>query len=224
MEEPITQQNTQHDIFNSQNPTLIRKAGMDIITGQDTAEKYAQYFQGNRILPIPELVEAVQPKTLSLIVTDMRTRRLAGLKKETFEELLKVAGIPARYFCRRSFATWDVLLPSQELATNLAGNSSITSKYYRLLPEYIGKRRIKVTVCNVPIQLSGGVLAAFLSDFGDVEDFSTIKSSSDTAHGDYSFTMCLNRGGFQAIPPHIRLRGPSDDGSVRGQKASMLAF
>ena len=63
----------------------------------------------------------------------------------------------------------------------------------------MGRRRMKVTGCNVPIQLSRDELAAFLSDFGDVEDFATIKSSSGTAHGDYSFTMCLNRGGFQAI-------------------------
>ena len=55
-------------------------------------------------------------------------------------------------------------------------------------------------MCNVPIQLSADVLATFLSDFGDVEDFVTMKSSSGTVHGDYSFTMCLNRGGFQAIP------------------------
>ena len=175
-----------------------QKVAVGLQKGQD--EKYAQYFQGNRILPIPELVEAVQPNTLSLIVTDIRTRRLAGLKKETLKELLKAAGIPARYFCRRSFATWDALLPSQELATKLAGKSIITSKYYRLHAEYMGKKQIKVTVWNVPIQLSGDVLAAFPCDFGDVENFSTIKSSSGTAHGDYSFTMCLNRGVFQAIP------------------------
>ena len=60
--------------------------------------------------------------------------------------------------------------------------------------------RIGVTVCSVPAQLSGGVLAAFLSDCGGVEEYTTMKSFSGTAHGDYSFTMCLNRGGFQAIP------------------------
>ena len=64
----------------------------------------------------------------------------------------------------------------------------------------MGRRRMKVTVCNVPIQLSGDVLTVFLSDFRDVVDFSTIESSSGTAHGDYSFTMYLNRGGFKAIP------------------------
>ena len=125
--------------------------------------KYAQFFIGNRILPIPELVEAVQPKIISFIVTDLKTRRLAGIKKETLEEQLKAAGIPARYFCRRSFTTWDVLLLSEDLAKKLAG-SNITSKYYRLQLEYKGHRKIRVTMCNVPIQLNGDVLAAYLSE------------------------------------------------------------
>ena len=55
-------------------------------------------------------------------------------------------------------------------------------------------------MCNVPIQLNGEVLAAYLSEYGDIEDITTSKSSSGTAHGDYFVTMCLNRSGFQAIP------------------------
>ena len=70
---------------------------------KDRVGKYTQYFEKDRILPIPELVEAVEPKTLSFIISDLRTRKLAGLKKETFEELLKTAGVPCRYFCRQSF-------------------------------------------------------------------------------------------------------------------------
>ena len=107
--------------------------------------KYAQYFQGNRILPIPELIKKVENKTLSFIITDIKTRRLAGIRKETLEELLRAAGIPAKYFCKRSFATWDVLLPSEELAVKLA-SKTITSKHFQLQPEYMGRRRIKVTV------------------------------------------------------------------------------
>ena len=61
--------------------------------------KYAQYFVGNEILPIPEIVEALEPRILSLVVSDIKTRRLVGLKKEAFEELLKKAGIPCQYFC-----------------------------------------------------------------------------------------------------------------------------
>ncbi len=83
---------------------------------RDRVEKYGQYFKEGEILPIPEFVEAVEPKTLSFVVTDIKTKRLAGIKKETFEDLLKTANIPGKYFYRRSFATWDVLLPSEEAA------------------------------------------------------------------------------------------------------------
>ena len=158
-----------------------------------------KYFEGNRILPIPELVNEVKPKTISFVITDLKTRRLAGIRKETFKDLLKAAGIPAKYYCRRSFATWDVLLPSQDLTAKLAGES-INSKYFWLQPEYMGKCRIRITVCNVPIQLNEEVLAAYLCEYGDIEDITKAKSNNGTAHGDYIFTMCLDRGGFAAIP------------------------
>ena len=81
---------------------------------KDRVEKFTLYIQSNHILPIPELVVAVEPKTLSFIILELRTRRLAGLK-ETFEELLTFAGIPCRQFCQCIFTTWGVLLSSEEL-------------------------------------------------------------------------------------------------------------
>ena len=36
---------------------------------RDRVEKYEKYFKDGEILPIPELVEAVEPKTLSFVVT-----------------------------------------------------------------------------------------------------------------------------------------------------------
>ena len=48
------------------------------------------------ILPIPELVQELQPKILSFVVTDLKTGRLAGLRMETFEELLKAARNPSQ--------------------------------------------------------------------------------------------------------------------------------
>ena len=136
--------------------------------------KYEKYFQRNRIFSIPELIKQVQPKTISFVVTDLKTRRLAGIKKDIFEDLLKTAGIPAKYYCRRSFATWDVLLPSEDLAAKLAGDN-ITSKYFRLQPEYMGRRRIRITVCNVPIVLNEEVLAAYLIKYGDIENIENAK-------------------------------------------------
>ena len=59
-------------------------------------EKCEKYFQGNRILPIPELVKEVQPKIVSFVITDIKSRRLAGIRKETFEDLLRAADIPTK--------------------------------------------------------------------------------------------------------------------------------
>ena len=90
-------------------------------------------------------------------------------------------------------------MPSEEQAAKLAGGN-ITSKYFRLQPEYMGRRRIKITVCNVPIALNEEVLAAYLIEYGKIENIEKAKSTNGTAHGDYVFTMCLDRGGFTAIP------------------------
>ena len=180
-------------------------------------EKYEKYFEGNRIHPIPELIKEVQPKTISFVVADLRTWKLAGIKKDTFEELLRAADIPAKYYCRRSFATWDVLLPSEEQAAKLAGGN-ITSKYFRLQPEYMGRRRIKITVCNVPIALNEEVLAAYLIKYGNIEGIDKAKSTNGTVHGDYVFTMCLDRGGFTAIPHVIEYEDRAMTVVVEGRK------
>ena len=180
-------------------------------------EKYEKYFQGNRILPIPELVQEVQPKIISFVVTDLKTKRLAGIKKDTFEGLLKAADIPAKYYRRRSFATWDVLLPSEDLAAKLAGENVI-SKYFRLQPEYMGRRKIRITECNVPIQLNEEVLAAYLVKHGEIEEITKAKSVNGTAHGDYIFTMCLDRGGFTAIPHVIEYEHQIMTVVVEGRK------
>ena len=162
-------------------------------------DRVEKYFKANEILPIPELVEKLTPRILSLVVSDVKTKRLVGLKKETFEELLRKAGIPCQYFCRKSFATWDVLLPTEDQAAKLAANN-ITTKYFRLQPEYRGTRRLRVTICNVPAHITGVVLAAYLSSYGQVEEYNLLRSPAGTAYGDYAFRLCLTRDGFKAIP------------------------
>ena len=106
---------------------------------RDRVEKYATYFKDGELLPIPELVEAVEPQTLSFVVKDLRTKRLAGLKKETFEDILKPVNIPGKKKKNKKKKTKK---------KKLAGGN-ITTRFFRLQPEYRGKRRIKVTVCNV---------------------------------------------------------------------------
>ena len=166
---------------------------------KDRVGRFAKYFKGNEILPIPEIADKITPRVLSLVVSDLKTKRLVGLTKEVFEELLRKAGIPCQYFCRKSFATWDVLLPTEKQAAKTAETDIIT-KHFRLQPEYKSTRRLRVTVCNVPAIITGEVLAAYLSAYGHFEEFNLLRSPAGTAYGDYASRLCLTRDGFKAIP------------------------
>ena len=178
--------------------------------------KYANYFRGNEILPIPEPVEILEPRIVSLVVTDLKTRRLVGLK-EGFEDLLRKACVPCQYFCKRSSATWDVLLPSSDQAAS----SNRLTKFFRLLPEYLGTRRIRVTICNVPAFLTGEVLAAFLSSYGNVEEITLLRSAAGTAYDD-----CVpdvpDSGGFPGDSGNHCKQKEADDGDCGRQTPALL--
>ena len=73
-------------------------------------------------------------------------------------------------------------------------------------------------MCNVPIQLNEEVLAAYLSNYGDIEDIIKAKSTNGTAHGDYIFTMYLDRRGFMAIPHTLDYEGQVMTVVVEGRK------
>ena len=102
----------------------------------------------------------------------------------------------------RSFTTWDVLFPSSDQAGKVA-LSNIMTKFFRLQPEYLGTRRIWVTVYNIPAFITGEVLATFLSTYGRVEEINLLRSAAGTAYRDYVLRMCLTREDFQAIPETI---------------------
>ena len=116
---------------------------------------------------------------------------------ETFMELLKPVRIPCRYFCRHSFTIWYVPPPSEVLAVKLAGNN-VSTKHFWVQLEYIGKRQIRVTVCNILLQLNGDVLGAYKSAYKSVDELMQI-SADGTAHGDYVLSVCMDKEGFQAI-------------------------
>ena len=165
---------------------------------KDRVGRYAEDFKGNEILPIPEILQRLELRIVSLVVSDIKTKRLVGLKKESFEDLLRKAGVPCQYFCKRSFASWDVLFPSAEQAEKVA-SSNIMTKFFRLQTEYLGTRRIRVTICNIPVFITREVLAAFLSAFGRVEEINLLRSAAGTAHGEYVFRLSLS-GGLRSHP------------------------
>ena len=55
-------------------------------------------------------------------------------------------------------------------------------------------------VCNVPAIITGEVLAAYLSAFGQVDEYNLLRSPAGTAYGDYAFRLFLTKDGFKAIP------------------------
>lgn len=73
-------------------------------------EKYGPFTNDNEFLTIPEALEAVSTRTLSLLINDIVTRRLIGVCKDTMKEALKSLQILMKVIARRSDAMWDILL------------------------------------------------------------------------------------------------------------------
>ena len=65
---------------------------------------------------------------------------------------------------------------------------------------------MRVTVCGVSVQLSGGVLAAYLGMCGGVERVTQVASARGAACGDCVFVVCLDGGGFNRVPHKVRCR------------------
>ena len=74
----------------------------------------------------------------------------------------------------------------EEQAAKTAANN-ITTKFFRLQPEYMGTWRIQVTICNVLAFITGDVLASFLSAYGRVEEVSLLRSVDRIASEDCVF-------------------------------------
>ena len=129
----------------------------------------------------PSCPSTLESRILLLVIVDIKSKRLVGLKIESFEKLLRTA----QYFCGRSFATWDVLPPSQNLAVKLSENC-ITTKFFRLQSEYMGTHRIHVTLCHVPAILPGNVVASFLSAYDRVEEVTQLRALP----GQHTRIMC----------------------------------
>ena len=85
-------------------------------------------------------------------------------------------------------------LQPEEVAEKVA-QSNIVTKRNKLQLEYMGIRRIKVTVSNVPVALPGHVLASFLTRFGRVEDYDPVRGAVGAIVEDYSSLVCLKKGG-----------------------------
>ena len=116
-----------------------------------------------------------------------------------------MASIRCRYFCRYSFATWNILLPMEEQAAKLA-SSDITTKFFWLQLKYIRTLRICITLCNVLVDFTEHVLTSFLRTYRCTEEVTPLRAILGMAYEDYTFWICFKRDGFQVIPDTINFK------------------
>lgn len=102
-----------------------------------------------RLLQQP-VMEAINTRTIS----DIKTRKLIAITKETMEESLNALNMAAKLLARRLNAMWNVLLTAEEAAKALAGNI----KSLRLQNEYMGTRKTRIILHEVPMYITGGLL------------------------------------------------------------------
>lgn len=99
-------------------------------------EVYKDYISGNELLTIPSLLEAVLTRTITLLMTDVKTRKLTDVSREIMEEALKNLNIASKVLTRRVNTMLDILLTTVKETKALAG-SILTTKSVRLQTEYL---------------------------------------------------------------------------------------
>lgn len=103
------------------------------------------------MLPV---LETMNTRTISLLTTDIKTRKLISVKKEIMEEALKNLNIGSKILIRRSRTMRDIVLVIENAAKALAG-SIMTTKSVRLQTEYLRTRKTKGILHEVPLYISG---------------------------------------------------------------------
>ena len=93
------------------------------------------------------------------------------------------SGLSFKYFCRRSFVTWEILFSYEEDTVRRSTKNTLT-KFYQLELNHLGIVRTKVKNFNVLIDLLSEVLVSYL-----------ISSTGNSA-----FLLCLWREEFAAVP------------------------
>lgn len=94
--------------------------------------------KGNKILPIPEALNVIITRTISLLTMDVKLCKLIGISREMIEEALKSLKITPNILMKWSNAMWDVLLVMEK---ELAGNV-LTTKVLQLQIKYMGTHQM----------------------------------------------------------------------------------
>ena len=88
-------------------------------------DNYLELFDGTTIPPFSEVSKALGKRILSFVFTNVKPERLIGLKRKAMAEVLRTNCILVRNFCLKNFATWNILLPTEDEAVRLYPKDAI---------------------------------------------------------------------------------------------------
>lgn len=135
---------------------------------------YSSFISDHEILPVTSVMEAMRTRTVSKLTTDVKTGKFIAIKRKTIEEALKALNTGAKYRAH--------------------------NKDLRLQKEYMSTPKTRITIHAVSMYISKDHLGAFFSDFGPVEEVSSIKSRAGFATSDYKVMVTLTRPKFNEFP------------------------
>lgn len=115
-------------------------------------------------------LEAINIRTIFLLTTDIKSKKLIGVNMEATVEALKSLNIGAKALAHRCNAMWDILLATEYASNSLTGNILTY-----LQTESVSTRKAKVTLHGVPLYITEDHLGFFLVEFVRVPDVTSVK-------------------------------------------------
>lgn len=143
-------------------------------------QPFQPFIVENELLAVPSVMETVNTRAISLLMTDMMSWRFIIISRDGMEEALKSLNIGVKVLARRSNVMWDILLVSKEEVKSLA-RIVLTMKAVRLQTKFMGTRKTQVILHAMLMYISEDHLEAFMVKYGCVQEMSAIKSQANIA-------------------------------------------
>lgn len=144
----------------------LKKKGLDYYNS--LREECGKFISSNELIAVPSVVETINTRTISLLATDLKTRKLIGVSRDVMEEFLKSLNIGANELAHRSNSLRNILLAMKEAAKSLAV-IILTAKLLRLQTKYMGTQKAWITLLKVPMYITEDNLWVFFVEYREVE-------------------------------------------------------
>ena len=168
----------------------------DIVDFVKRCHSYDLLVKDNGLLitGLPKL-QNIEKKMVSLFAIDKKAKRIVRASKDIVIKSLAGLGIKVECIVKgNGYFMWDILLSSEAECVNLT-KRDLATKDYNFRVEYLGRRKTKVVIHEVPPYIDGEHVGAFILRFGDLVGY-----SCDFIRGEWTFDIMSDRKNTEAIP------------------------